>query len=114
MAQTEFGKRLEETAETLRKVGVGLQRAIEADNGDMPRNLSELAWIAVTERLPSKFGHYPIIHSHKSFSGHLIRKQYYASYDPDDGMWHDLHVWDDTRWSKVVTHWFELPELSSQ
>jgi hypothetical protein len=68
-------------------------------------------WIPVATRLPSRSGHYPIIHSHGSASGYITRKQWYARYSLDDGLWHDLQDDTDVRWSKVVTHWFDLPKM---
>lgn len=66
-------------------------------------------WIPVNVRLPTMPGHHPVIHSHTSLSGYTIHKQWYAYYDTDDGLWHDLSTWADMRWTKVVTHWLELP-----
>lgn len=66
-------------------------------------------WIPIADRLPAKSGHYPIVHSHKTFGGQIVRKQWYAYYDVDDGLWHDQWDYADTRWSRVVSHWLELP-----
>lgn len=71
-----------------------------------------MMWIPTKDGLPES-GHYPIIHSHTLSGGRVIRKQFYAFYDADDCLWHDIRDYNDTRWTKVVSHWFRLPPLEA-